>query len=86
MSNDKWKADRFEICLKGIEAKFKQNKELWSMLKTTEPKTLVEASTDRLWGTGTSLKDTHVLNTKMWYGKGWLLDMLHIVHDSYQKT
>ena len=86
VNNEKWKADGFELCLKGVEAKFKQNKELWSMLKTTEPKILVEASTDRLWGTGISLKDTHVLDNKRWYGKGWLSDMLHTVRESYQKT
>ena len=56
------------------------------MLKMTEPKILVEASTDRLWGTGISLKDTHVLDNKRWYGKGWLSDMLHTVRESYQKT
>ena len=48
VNNEKWKADGFELCLKGVEAKFKQNKELCSMLKTTEPKILVETSTDRL--------------------------------------
>ena len=47
--NEKWNADGFEICLKGVEEKFKQNKELWSMLKTTEPKILVEASTVGNW-------------------------------------
>ena len=86
VNNEKWRADGFELCLKGVEAKFKQNKELWSMLKMTEPKILVEASTDRLWGTGISLKDTHVLDSKRWYRKGSLSDMLHTVRESYQKT
>ena len=86
VNNKIWRADGFELCLKGVEAKFKQNKELWSMLKTTEPKILVEVSTDRLWGTGISLKDMHVLDNKRWYGKGWLSDMLHTVRESYQKT
>ena len=86
VNNEKWRAEGFKICLKGVEAKFKQNKEIWSMLKTTEPKTLVEASNDRLWGTGISLKDTHVLDSKRWYGKGWLSEMLHIVRENYQAT
>ena len=81
-----WRAEGFELCLKGVEAKFKQNKELWSMLKMTEPKTLVEASNDRLWGTGISLKDTHVLDSRRWHGKGWLSEMLHIVRENYQIT
>ena len=86
VNNEKWRADGFELCLKGVEAKFKQNKELWSMLKMTEPKTLVEASTDRLWGTSISLKDTHVLDSRRWYGKGWLSEMLHTVRESFQTT
>ena len=86
MNNEKWRAEGFELCLKGVEAKFKQNKELWSMLKTMEPKTLVEASNDRLWGTGISLKDTHVLDSRRWHGKGWLSEMLHIIRENYQTT
>ena len=86
VNNKKWRAEGFELCLKGVEAKFKQNKELWSMLKMMEPKTLVEASNDRLWGTAISLKDTHVLDSKRWYGKGWLSEMLHIVRENYQTT
>ena len=70
--------------MKGIEAKFKQNRDLWSMLKTTEPKTLVEASKDKLWGMGIPLNDTHVLNSRKWHGKGWLSEMLHIVRDLYK--
>ena len=54
------------------------------MLKTTEPKTLVEASKDKLWGTGIPLNDTHVLNSRKWHGKGWLSEMLHIVRDLYK--
>ena len=86
VNNKKWRASGFELCLKGVEAKFKQNKELWSMLKTMKPKTVVEASTDRLWGTGISLKGTHVLDSRRWYRKGWLLEMLHTVRESYQTT
>ena len=84
VNNEKWRAEGFELCLKGVEAKFKQNRELWSMLKTMEPKTLVEASNDRLWGTGISLNDTHVLDSRRWHGKGWLSEMLHIVRDNYK--
>ena len=84
VNNKKWRAEGFELCLKGVEAKFKQKRELWSMLKTTEPKTLVEASNDRLWGTGISLNDTHVLDSIRWHGKGCLSEMLHIVRDNYK--
>ena len=84
VNNEKWRAEGFELCLKGVEAKFKQNRELWSMLKMTEPKTLVEAGNDRLWGMGISLNDTHVLDSRRWHGKGWLSEMLHIVRDNYK--
>ena len=84
VNNEKWRAEGFELCLKGMEAKFKQNREQWSMLKMTEPKTLLEASNDRLWGTGISLNDTNVLDSRRWHRKGWLLEMLHIVRDNYK--
>ena len=84
VNNKKWRAEGFELCLKGVEAKFKQNRELSSMLKMTEPKTLLEASNDRLWGTGISLNDTHVLDSRRWHRKGWLSEMLHIVRDNYK--
>ena len=83
VNNKKWRVG-FELCLQGMEAKFKQNRELWSMLKMTEPKTLVEASNDRLWGMGISLNDTNVLGSRRWHGKGWLSEMLHIVRDNYK--
>ena len=79
-STKKCNADGFELCLKGVEAKFMVN------VETTEPKILVEASTDRLWGTGVSIKDTHVLDSKKWYRRGWLSDMLQMVRVCYQET
>ena len=52
---DRWKHEGFDLCYRGIEAKFKQNLPLLSMLKTTHPKILVEATSDRVWGTGVQL-------------------------------
>ena len=49
------------------------------MLKTTPPKILVEATTDRLWGTGIKLRDTSALDTDKWAGPGWLLKMLLMI-------
>ena len=54
------------------------------MLKTTEPKVLAEASNDKVWGTGISLRDSQALNTNKWSGKGWLSNMLTIIRDEYQ--
>ena len=69
----------FDLCLDGLRAKFIQNKELIAMLKTTEPKLLVEASINRVWGTGIPLKDSNALNYKRWKSKGWLSNMLTII-------
>ena len=77
----RWKADGFEKCIIGLKEKFNQNPLLKSMLVATKPKLLVEASTDRLWGTGVGLRDTNVLNHTYWSGHGWLSKMLHQIRD-----
>ena len=46
------------------------------MLKTTSPKTLAEASTDRTWGTGIGLRDIDALKQDQWHTPGWLSNML----------
>ena len=54
------------------------------MSKTTETKVLAEASNDKVWGTGISLRDSQALNINKWSGKGWLSNMLTIIRDEYQ--
>ena len=73
---DTWKNEGYDISFRGVEAKFKQNPMLLSMLCTTKGKILVQATSDHLWGTGVQLPDTNVLNADKWYGHGWLLTML----------
>ena len=51
------------------------------MLKSTMPKTIVEAMTDKLWGTGIGLRDHQTLNPEKWYSKGWMLTMLMEIRD-----
>ena len=53
----RWKNEGYDLCLEGIRAKFVQNPPLLNMLKSTEPKVIVESSLDRLWGTGIQLHD-----------------------------
>ena len=79
---DKWHDKGYDICLRGIKAKFEQNDALLAMLKTTGPKILVEATQDHLWGTGVQLRDTNVLNLEKWHGRGWLSHMLEKVWDN----
>ena len=72
----KWKSVGYELCFDGIKEKFLQNPPLLAMLKTTAPKTLAEATLDKLWGTGIRLRDRNVLDTEKWSGAGWLSKML----------
>ena len=72
----RWANDGYSLCLDGIQAKFHQNHDLLMMLKSTAPKTIVEATTDKLWGTGISLCDHQSLNPDKWHNKGWMSTML----------
>ena len=81
VDHTKWKAEGFEKCIIGLKEKFDQNPLLKSMLVATKPKLLVEASTDKLWGTGVGLRDTNVLNCVHWSSHGWLSKMLHLIRD-----
>ena len=47
-----WINKDLEICNRGIREKFIQNTPLLEMLKTTAPKSIAEASYDKLLGTG----------------------------------
>ena len=77
----RWANDRYSLCLDGIRAKFQQNNNLLMMLKSTMPKTIVEAKTDKLWDTGIGLHDHQTLNPEKWYSKGWMLTMLMEIQD-----
>ena len=55
VDNDQWIDDGYDICLEEVHTKFQQNPQLMSMLSTTYPKILAEASFDKTWGTGITL-------------------------------
>ena len=48
------------------------------MLKSTEPKVIVESSLDKLWGTEVQLRDQNALNPEKWHGTGWMSEVLHV--------
>ena len=77
----RWSNDGYSLCYNGIHAKFTQNENLLMMLKSTSIKVIVEATTDKLWGTGISLRDMHALNPDRWYSKGWMSSMLMGIRD-----
>ena len=61
-----------------------QNESLLNMLRTTAPLTLVEASKDRIWGTGISLHNKNTLNPESWINKGWMSRILSMIRDEDQ--
>ena len=61
---------------------FVQNPLLLQMLKATGNKVIVEASTDKLWGTGVGLRDNQVLNPNHWHNVGWMSSILMDIRDN----
>ena len=78
---EKWCNEGYELCFDGVREKFVQNQPLLALLKTTSPKILAEATSDHLWGTGITLRDTSALNTDKWSSTGWLPKMLLTIRD-----
>ncbi|MCL4301769.1 MAG: NADAR family protein [Anaerolineae bacterium] len=65
----KWVEHRFEIVVRGNEAKFGQNAELKQFLLTTGQRVLVEASpVDRMWGIGLAEDNPKAANPEQWRG------------------
>ena len=79
-----WHEEGYNICFKGVKAKFDQNSELLQMLKTTAPRVLVESSNNKTWGTGVPLRDTHGMSCDKWHSPGWLSSMLECIWDTNQ--
>lgn len=64
-----WVAERFEIVVRGNEAKFSQHYLMKEFLRTTGSKVLVEASPpDRIWGIGLALDDDRATKPNLWNG------------------
>ena len=78
----KWSTEGYAVCLDGIRCKFMQNPLLLQMLKATGNKIIVEASTDKLWGTGIDLRDNQALNPDQWHSTGWMSSILMDIRDN----
>lgn len=71
--NDVWKAHRRRLVTEGNLAKFSQNAELGSFLRSTEGHVLVEASPyDRIWGIGLLAADEKAQHPDTWQGENLL--------------
>lgn len=80
--NDIWESHCYDIVKRGNYAKFEQNPELWSYMKTTKNRILVEASpVDRIWGIGLAMDDPHANNPMKWRGRNLLGFALTEVRD-----
>ena len=76
LNTREWKEIAKDVCKQGIKEKFDQNTNLKLLLLSTNNQTLVEASADKVWGTGIPLKDDNCLNTDTWNGIGILGEIL----------
>ena len=79
-----WVQDGYELCEKGIRAKFEQNDHLMATLLATENMMIAEASRDKLWGTGISLNDKDALSREKWNSPGWLSRILIGIRDDHK--
>ena len=80
-NSDGWNSIAKEMSRGGIRAKFIQNDDLRDLLISTEGKTLVECSTDMVWGNGIKLQDERVLQEYRWAGQGILGEILEEIRD-----
>jgi ribA/ribD-fused uncharacterized protein len=64
-----WAEHRYDIVVRGTEAKFAGNQDLAEYLLTTGSRVLVEASpTDRVWGIGMAADDDRAESVAAWQG------------------
>lgn len=68
-----WEQQVQEITVKGLRAKFSQNKHLLTFLKETGQLQIGEASNNPRWGIGLELENPDVLDTSKWNTAGNLL-------------
>lgn len=64
-----WLQHRFDIVVRGNQARFEQNAELAEFLRNTGERVLVEASPlDRIWGIGLAEEDPRCQHPDQWQG------------------
>ena len=77
-----WNGVRQIIVFEGLFAKFSQNEDLKSQLKTTGDKLLAECAVrDRIWGIGLSMKDPDRFVIHKWKGQNMLGYALMMVRE-----
>ena len=74
-----------EKIMPGLVSKFSQNQLLKDFLLSTGDTLLAEASHDKIWGAGKSLKENDLWNPDKWSGKNRLGEMLMKVRTELKK-
>ena len=75
----KWNQVLQTEILPAVMAKFTQNPLLGEMLKLSGTKVIVEATVDKIWGTGVPLKSKECLQESSWHGRGLMSNLLEKV-------
>ena len=76
IDNEQWEKESPQILKRGITAKFSQNSELAKALTETGIKTIIEASADKFWGVGLTLRPKDLFDKAKWPGKNTLCEIL----------
>ena len=84
---DKWDMVAADLCQPGIESKFLQNPAVMdTLLWKTGQKTIVECTSDRLWGTRIPLNDPNCLNSSKWINQGIMGQILEGIRNNVLPT
>ena len=80
---DKWNMVAGDLCQPGMQSKFLQNPPVMeTLLQKTGQKTIVECTSDRLWGTGIPLNDPNCLNSSKWINQGIMGQILEGIRNN----
>ena len=82
-----WDKNAYDIVVRGNYEKFRQNKYLLKILKSTQSKILVEASPyDKIWGIGMKADDFRALDSRYWEGQNLLGKVLMDVRNEFSSN
>lgn len=81
----KWDKIARSVVYRGNIAKFSQNPRLCQKLIVTKGTTLVEATSDKIWGIGVKQFDRRADDRSTWLGTNWLGETLTLVREHIMK-
>ena len=71
-----WEESAEMTAYRAVRAKFEQNTLLKNILLSTGEMVIVEASKDRMWGTGVALRTKDCLHENTWNNRGLMCKIL----------